>query len=417
MGVRLGLLALGAVLFVAAPAHAAPPVVAILGESDGFNPLHQEFRATGPVDYPAGMPAPTFIDLPQGGTFAEQLAELRRGPLAHLTPGVLYAIRGTRVLVVDTGSPSSFSDAIPDSSGDPTSDSFSVSTYPPRTHGTGVLDSAIGTEVGTAPDALAVFVTDSFTSSEAWTWIAAQPWIDAVSMSGYATDPTCNAATSVRRAVAGGQLVFSSSGNTTDAGEQQVAPNGLPETYLVGAVNADGRTLLPGDIVNPDEPEWSYLTPTRPYETGALGYFTAAGPDSFDGTRTFGATSGATPKTAGYALRLIAAARAILGGGRNGAALATLGPGGTAPPRGPLADGSLTLPELTDLLHHTAAPYEQPSAERYLIEGYGAVTDATVALATKVLTGEVAEPLRPDEDAMQDKVTSARRANFDARCP
>src|SRR6476661_2578537 len=55
-------------LAFAAPAAAAPPVVAILGETDGFNPLHQEFRADGPVEYPAGMPAPTFVDLPQGGT-------------------------------------------------------------------------------------------------------------------------------------------------------------------------------------------------------------------------------------------------------------------------------------------------------------------------------------------------------------
>src|SRR3954451_21469478 len=61
-----GLLALA----IAAPSAAAPPVVAIIGEDDGFNPLHQEFRASDPVVYPAGMPTPTFIDLPQGGTFA-----------------------------------------------------------------------------------------------------------------------------------------------------------------------------------------------------------------------------------------------------------------------------------------------------------------------------------------------------------
>src|SRR5690348_6338424 len=122
MGVRSGLLALGVALLVAAPAHAAPPVVGILGETDGFNPLHQEFRATGPVEYPAGMPAPTYIDLPQSGTFAEQLAELRRGPLANLKPGVLYAIRGTRVLVFDPGGDSTFTDAIPATEGSVTDD-------------------------------------------------------------------------------------------------------------------------------------------------------------------------------------------------------------------------------------------------------------------------------------------------------
>src|SRR3954464_13849693 len=96
---RFSLLAILVAVVAAAPAAAAPPVVAILAETDGFNPLHQEFRATGPVEYPAGMPAPTFVDLPQSGTCDGQLAELRRGPLANLEPGVLYAIRGTRVLV------------------------------------------------------------------------------------------------------------------------------------------------------------------------------------------------------------------------------------------------------------------------------------------------------------------------------
>jgi hypothetical protein len=402
-------------LALAAPAAAAPPVVAVLGD-DGFNPLHQEFRATPgkPVVYPASMPAPVFVDLPKGATFAEQFAQLRSGPLANLKPGVLYAIRGTRVLVINPGERP---DAIPDSDG-----SIGL-PLPPRTHGTGVLDSAIGAKVGTAPDAVGLFVSAGPDSLAAWDWLVSQKWIDAVSMSVYPVNyglngggPGCQSAATVRRTVAGGTPVFSSGGNTADAGEQQVSPNGLAEVYQVGAVTEDGRTYLPGSVIDPNDPQWTYETSTHPYQTGALAFYQAAGPDSFDGWRNFGATSGATPRTAGYALRLIASAREILRGGRKGVALASLGPGGAAPPRGPLADGDLTVAELEDVLRHTAAPYEMPTPLRYMIEGYGAVTDATVALAEKVLSGEAAAPLRADEDRMHDAVTQARQADLGTRC-
>src|SRR4051794_15688768 len=214
-------------LALTAPAAAAPPVVATVGDN-GFNPLHQEFRAAPgvPVVYPAGMPTPTFIDLPTAGSFADQLAELRRGPLANLKPGVLYAIRGTRLLVISPGGNHAFPDAIPlpADTGD----------LDARLHGTGVLDSAIGSRIGTDPEALAVFVSAGPNSPEAWDWIARQPWIDAASMSVYGIEtvggdgaPSCTSATEARRAVSNGHLVLSSSGNTTDPAEQQVAPNGL----------------------------------------------------------------------------------------------------------------------------------------------------------------------------------------------
>jgi hypothetical protein len=209
--------------------------------------------------------------------------------------------------------------------------------------------------------------------------------------------------------------VFSSSGNQTDSQEQLVAPNGMPELYQVGMVDSTGRTWLNGHTEEQD-PFFATMGNTRPYQTGALGSFTAAGADAVNDTQHFGGTSGASPRTAGYALRLIDAARSILGAGRHNADLASLAPGATPPTRGPLADGRFTVDELTALMHHTAAPYEVASPARYLIEGYGAVNDATVTTAIRVLTGEIAEPARPDEDKAHDAVTQARRAFFQNYC-
>jgi hypothetical protein len=420
-------LVLACALVAAAPAAAlgAPPVVAVVGDDDGVNVLHQEFRALPgePVVYPAGMPTPRFVDLPSGASFGDALAAVHDGPLSHLEPGVLYAVRGTRLLLFNPGGTASYEDAVPLTAAP-------GSAYGPRTHGTGVISAAIGTTTGTQPRGLAVFLTAAANSVEAWQWIAAQPWIDVATMSDYSPyvggrigdvnkeeePPTCRSARETHAAVASGHLVFSSSGNTTDPGEQHFAPNGLADVYQVGGTDANGRTFLPGDVVNPGDPLWSAQTPTRPYQTGALEYFLTAGPDSYDGWFQFGGTSGATPKTAGYAMRLIEAARGILGAGRSGAALATLGAGAAPPVRGPLADGKLTVDELATLLHHTARPAEAATPLRYAIEGYGAVNDASVATALQVLSGQTAEPARPDEDTVHDAVLQARAGYFSAKC-
>lgn len=391
-------------LAFAAPAiaHAgAAPTVAIVGES-GLNVLHDEFRATEPVDYPAGMPAPVFVDLPAGGTFEQRLAQLRQGPLSHLKPGTLYAVRGTRVLVYAP---------VVTEAGDPgDTDVLDTDTGPadslaPLQHGTGVVASAIGATTGTAPDALAVFVTGGYDSPAAWGWISRQPWIDVASVSGYVltANGTCRGGAEARAAIAAGHTIFSSSGNATDGQEQLVTPNGLPEVYRVGGVDATGRTWLPG---HPEEQDPTFALlggVTRPYDTGGLYSFMSAAPDSQSGLQQFGGTSGATPRTAGYALRLIATARSILAGG--------------PPATGPLADGSFTGEDLTALLRHTATPHETASPGRYFVEGYGAVTTESVDLAERVLRGEVRMPARPDEDRAHDATVAARTALFSAgRC-
>jgi hypothetical protein len=411
------LLVLVVALLAALPAaaNAAAPVVAIVGENDGVNVLHADFRAQGPVEYPAGMPAPVFIDLPQAGTFEQRLAALAKGPLGSLPTGVLYAVRGTRLLFYNAGAPEDI--VTPEET-----------SFGPRVHGTGVIGAAISASMGTAPDAFAVYVGGGPASADAWKWIAAQRWIDIASLSAYTlihggtySDldrplPTCESAAEARAAAQSGHAIFSSSGNSATPDEQQHAPNGLPEAYQVGGTDASGRAATPPHT-NETDPWYITFFSQRFYDTGALSFFDSTGPDGYDARQKFGGTSSAAPKTAGYALRLIAAARRILGAGRNGtSALATLAPGFGPPARGPLSDGSFTVAELERVLHHTAIPAEPATPARYAYEGFGAVTDASIATALGVLDGTVAEPARPDEDVVHAAVEQARSASFGTKC-
>jgi hypothetical protein len=213
-----------------------------------------------------------------------------------------------------------------------------------------------------------------------------------------------------------GRLVFSSSGNTTDASEELSSPNGLPDVYLVGGVDADGKSWRPGHMEESDE-FYRYGNVMRPYETGERFSYESAASNSYDGTAHFGGTSGATPLTAGWAARLIGEARALLDapGGERGVLARALA-GAVLPARGPLSDGVFTRDELIALMHHTAIPAEQPSAARYFIEGFGAFTPVSFARATEILRGSAEEPARPDEDAADAEVRQLRRTAWAARC-
>lgn len=388
-----------------ASAAVPPVVIAVIGEH-AFNPLHVDFR-TGDgrqPALPAGMPATTPIVLPDQGSFDERLAAAERGPLGRLKPGVLYSIRGTRIIGLFTAA-------------NPGSSEVNVvgpdpNPYGSRFHGTGVLSAAGGRRHGTDPDALLVDVLGI--SRTDWEWAVSQPWIDIISTSYYAP-LSCNDKVAMQQFAAAGGLIFSGVGDGEQAGLASY-PSSSPDAYQVGGVNAQGRTWLPGD--QGPSPFGLVLTPTRPYETGDSFNFLAADGFSLTGSQGFGGASGATPRTAGRAAQLLRHARTILGsGGRRAGLLASLGPGGHVPRRGPLADGSLTAAELTRLLHNTATPYEPPSPGRYFIEGYGATSDASQQLALDVLDGKTAEPSRPAEDAADELVTRAQRQQFNpTRC-
>lgn len=382
--------------------HVEDPVVIAVIESGGLNVFHSDFRASpgNALKLPSGMPKAEVITLPGSGAFSERVTEASSGPLGNLKAGRLYRIAGTRIIGVYVGS----------------SLSAPVNLLEDRGHPTGTTSSAVGKVHGTYPGALLVFVPDA--SLESWQWLADQRWIDIVSVSYFNLigvsgseegNELCGARNAIRDIVQSGRLVFAASGNAESVGTA-MQPSGVPEAYQVGGVDDEGRSYRP-DL------EAASITPTRPYETGDRFDFPAADPDALSGSKTFGGTSGAAPSTAGRAADLIAFSRDLLGGGAGNGALAIAAPGARIPKRGPLSDGRLEAAELTGLLHHLAVPYEPPSPIRYLIEGYGGLSDETVGLGKRVLAGEVPEPRREQEDAVHAVVEQARSAWFsDARC-
>jgi hypothetical protein len=389
-GAALGVLgAVGAQPAVAGNGTHAAPVIAIVGES-GMNVLHRDFRTSdgSTPAYPASFGAVVPVSLPTTGTFAQKRAAVGAGPLGHLEPGRVYGIRGTRLLVASAPGTQPQTDIL----GRDTTTYTVGGSDDPTLHGTGVVDAAIGTGYGTAPDALALIVLGA--STDAWDWVAGQGGVDIASTSDYAVGSPCAAAASVRRIVTSGRPVFSSSGNTSDQGEQLTSPNGLPEVYQVGGVTAEGAPY--GTPHQDSDPFYAGGQVTRPYQTGELYDFPTAAFDSETSTMRFGGTSGATPRTAGWAAQLIAHARAQR----------------RPPTRGPMADGRLSRTELVGLMRHVAAPSMAGQPGAFYAEGYGALNRRAIHLAIAVLDGVSKEPARPDDDANEAQVEAARAAVF-----
>jgi hypothetical protein len=385
------------------PAEGAAPavVVAVVDEPGGVNVLHDDFRTRDGKTpaYPPGMPEPVMVSLPHG-SYSAARAAAQDGPLGHMRPGVLYAVAGTRLLLVNAG----------------TSDYDALQTD--AEHATGVADSITGTRHGTDPDALVVVVLSNFEG--VYPWLAAnRSWVDLASASSYTLETTgsptqCGGANDVRRYAAAGRVFFSSAGNTTDPQEPLIAPNGLPETYIVGGVDSAGNTWTPGHPEETD-PYWTVGNVVRPYETGELYSYPAAAPDSSGGTVHFGGTSGATPRTAGWAARLVAHARTTVRQSRASAA-GTLASGPRQTRSGPLADGRLTRAELVAVLHAVAVPHSGlPDGPAYAAEGYGALGAAPVARAERILDGVEPMPSRRADDAADAGARQARAVAF-MRC-
>jgi hypothetical protein len=368
----------------------AAPVIAVVGES-GMNVLHEDFRTRdgSTPSYPRGLGQVVPVTLPTVGSFAQRRAAVAAGPLGHLQPGRVYGIRGTRLLVVSAPGPAPYTDV----TGGGTTEITVGGSNDPTLHGTGVVDAAIGLRYGTAPDALAVLVLGN--AADSWSWVARQPAVDVASTSAYEVGRPCTAAAEVRRIVAAGHPVFSSSGNTTDEGEQLTSPNGLPDVYQVGGVTPDGTPY--GTSPGPDDdPFYAVGQVTRPYQTGELYDFRTASFDSETGTMRFGGTSGATPRTAGWAATLLAHARSLR----------------TRPDRGPMADGVLDRAELVRLLHHVAEPSMPGSPAAFYVEGFGALNSRAIRRAERVLEGRLGEPSRPQDDASEAQVEAWRAAAF-----
>lgn len=381
------------------PFRARPPIIAIT-EGGGVNVLHRDFRihAGESVELPNTAPSMRVVPLPRRGDFTERLARAQEGPLGNLDAGTLYYLSGTRLLVY-----------VP-------TDAHDFDLFTNMEHATGTVSAAAGTRHGTNPNALVVYVPSSVGG---WRWIRHQPWIDVVSASYFTVvspQPRCGANPFIRAIARQGRVVFAAAGNAEQAGLAS-SPTGAPAAYQVGGVDSQGRPYSPAS-----SPTAATVggTATRPYETGDRMEFPAAAPDALTGSQAFGGTSGATPSTAGRATLLIEHARRMLRSSDRGVAGGALARSSRAstrlPARGPLADGDLTGPELTNLLHDVAIPYTRASPLRYFLEGYGALDDDAIERAKRVLEGRKTLPGRPDDDAQHEQWERIREDIFQRAC-
>lgn len=370
-----------------------PVVVAIVGEA-GANVLHEDFRSRAPIPpLPAGTPATTRVDLPNTGTFEQQLVSAQAGPLGRIPQGQLLQIAGTHLLVYNAES-------------QPTS-----MLGPNRSHGTAVLGAAASRRSGSAPNAIYVFVLGN---GRAWDWVAEQRWIDVATTSvnspvgggsghGPVADSTCSKGAGVRRSVENGKLVLSAGGNG-DPSWHLSSPAALPEVLRVGGHQADGSASP---------------LPTRPYEVSDLILYDGPSADALTGTQNVIGTSFASPRAAGRAAQLLQDSRQLL---RDVAAparpgLAVQDRRTKAPASGPLADGVLTNTELRSLLQDTAIPrVEQPEA-RYAQEGFGLLGDEQMNLSRQVLRGTAKSPDRSVERGQHQQAQQLRALiTHPARC-
>jgi hypothetical protein len=152
-----------------------------------------------------------------------------------------------------------------------------------------------------------------------------------------------------------------------------------------------------------------------------------------------GGTSAATPFVAGGAVRILLDARAILGDDSTGVhdGVVASGPAGLVK-GGPIADGKLTLDEWKRLVFVTASPRPKAHEEdgppcapdiygptpvkwtdvpdsypEYFQIGYGAVDAESVALAGKVLRGEVDAPDRSATDTYFTQDQKVRETTYE----
>ena len=382
-----------------------PVIIAVIGEA-GANLLHQDFQlGHAPEGLPANAPSGPSVPLPSLGSFTDRVRAAEAGPLGAIKPNVLYHVRNNRVAGVINPTATA---AAP-----------SMNLFADTEHGTGVVSAIASRRFGTDPEARLVLVLGA--GDAAWQWAADQPWIDIVSASYLYVAPSvgepstqvlCPIARQAARLATRGALAVVANGN--DPGASSFPPASLPGVYHTGGVAADGRPVI---VDAADSLEvTANVGPDRPYDSGELFSFPSAADNSVTGTTSFGGTSGAAPRLAGDAAVLLAYARRLVGDRGAQTARGVLAHGSSHIADGPLTDGVLTLAELQQLLRHTAQPALGLGAPAFPLEGYGATTPATQALALSVLSGRTSLQARPEEDQQSATAESVRRSWWQARC-
>jgi hypothetical protein len=388
-----------------APIEADPVVVATF--DTGTNPFHPCFRRDwtdieSPRDFLPNYPADARpIELTFGETFQESREE-SDDALRSIEPRTLNYVPGTNLSFYGTA----WSEFVDD--------------YP---HGAQASSQIACEQYGLAPNAHLVIVNwydNNAAGPELIRWAAAQPWIDVVHLNIQDT-PLPVRAKEIDTVIASGKVVVIAAGN----GVQGLGPsypmelsrwNGPPGSLIAGANDNGGYAL------------YSNLNPHVVMDgCGTV----AASPNSF-GDAGFSGTSSASPRITGYVARLIGELRAEFG--HTGEGLLTIPAGAARPATGPLADGSLTAPEVHDAVRATADPnphasrYDgsggsttsciywvpQPAATPisvYTKMGYGEVSEHTLPAAVDVLAGRAPRPER-DEDTFYSISEQIRHALF-----
>ncbi len=303
-----------------------------------------------------------------------------------------------------------------------------------HSHGGQASSQIAGRGLGLAEDAYLVIVDrtndgpmfDPYAiNAKALRWAADQPWIDIIHTNIQNPVPLAGRAgnapgfegypEAVAYAVAKGKVVVSAAGNHF-AEPTETSPHAGPPSVLVAGANDNcGFT------------DFSNLNPHVVMD----GVGTVSADPVGLGTKRFGGTSSASPRTAGYVAELLLRIRRQYGytGGVQAGSLVVLAAGQRRPATGPLADGRLTAQELHEVVRHTANPQSHASrfdgtgstcvpqtvtgAAAYPKIGYGEVSEHTINAAVQVIRGVRPLPLRPQEDAVFDVSDRLRRTAWE----
>lgn len=411
--VPLWLLAVAA--FPAAPASSQEPAepvphVVVATLDTGTNPFHPAFRRdqlVHPSTFIPGYPASAeAVNLTFRDTFQSSVNASRDALATFKQKDFPYWIPGTNII----GTWAARDDGTPIFQPNSTSHS----------HGAQASSQIAGTGFGLAPEAWLVIMdrtpdpaaTDRvyLANGEGLRWAADQPWIDIihtnihnlVPLAGHPTPVWDGVYEAVEYAMSKGKLVVSAGGNWYAEPTETSPHAGPPGVLAAGANDNCGYT----EFSNPD-----------PHVVMDGANTVSAEPSGF-GDATFGGTSSASPRTTGYAAKLLLEVRRHFGyaGGIRDDALVSLGEGVPRPAQGPLVDGRLTAAELHEVIRKTADPnphqsmwdggqsatcIPQPQDYPYAFYpkmGYGEVSEHTFQDALDVAVGTKAMPERPVED-------------------
>lgn len=377
----------------------------------GTNPFHPCFRRpSGPSAFDAipeirGVAEPlrlTFEDDYQSSLAASQAA------LAEMLPFTLYAIEGTNLLVY-TGA-NGAADLIDN---DP--------------HGAQASSQITCAEYGMAPEGFLVIVNWYYNSGAAQLaierWSAEQPWIDVIHLNIQRITPmpytpaTGYTVDAIQAMVNAGKLVVIAAGNGFGNAGGHI-PTETVDYYSVAGVFVAGAN---------DGTGYASFSNLDPHTVMDGCNTVAAAPYDF-GSTTFAGTSSSSPRTSGYVAELLRRLRAHFGAdaGTEGSVLVRL-PLEQRPASGPLADGTLSVPELHEVLRKTAdatlAASEwdgedclgywiprpvDPQGHDYHRVGYGKLGEHTIDHALEVLLGNEPMPERPTEDRYYDLSNALR---------